>query len=82
MKKMLWAVVALFEVVAAFIFARPSVINAIKIAHTRKEVFDPNRYYFLGMLFGDTLRFAIALLLIGHAIWTTRKLIASHVPPE
>ena len=77
MKNALWVVLALAEMIAAVVFARPSIISAIKIAHTRKEVFEPNSAYFYGMLFGDCLRFAVALLLIGHAVWITRKLIIS-----
>ena len=80
MKTSLWGTLALVESALAFIVARPGVLNALKIAFTRKEVFVPNWAYFAGMLSGDFLRLALAALLIWHAIRITQKLIAKPEP--
>jgi hypothetical protein len=73
MKKFLWGALALAEAVIAVPLAYPAVLNALIIARTRSAVLVPNRYYFLGMLFGDALRIVPALLLIWHAIVIARR---------
>jgi len=75
MRKVIWLAVAAIEAIASFILAKPAVLNALKIAHTRDEVIDLDFAYFVGMLTGDAIRFAIAALLIGHAVWLVRKLV-------
>lgn len=78
MKRTLWLLLALAETVVAFILARPMVIIALKIAITglfRKDVFQPNAAYFMGMLFGCVIRIAPAAILAYHAVWITRKRI-------
>jgi F0F1-type ATP synthase assembly protein I len=72
----MWVLLALAEPLLAYLLAQPAVLNAIRVAYTRKAVFDPNRAYFLGMLFGDLIKVTIALFLIWHAIRIMRRLIA------
>ena len=79
MKKLLWGVLALTETAVAVPLAFPGVLNALIIAHTRSDVLLPNKYYFLGMLFGDALRIVPAFLLIWHAIVITRKFLFASV---
>jgi hypothetical protein len=75
MKRMLWLLLALVEIVVAFILARPAVYNALKICFTRKEVFEPNAAYFMGMLAGDFIRIIPALILVTHMVWIARMRI-------
>jgi hypothetical protein len=73
MKKFLWGALALIEAAVAIYLAYPAVLNTLMIARTRSSVFVPNRYYFLGMLFGDFVRIVPAALLIWHATLIVRK---------
>lgn len=72
MKKTLWVLLVLAESITASILGWPACRNALMIAMTRREVLGPNAYYFAGMLFGDAIKLAIPLLLIGHAVWIVR----------
>lgn len=74
MKKLMWGLLALTESVLAFVLARPAVLNALRIAFTRKTVLIPNLWYFSGMLFGDLARVMIACLLVFHALRIVRRL--------
>jgi hypothetical protein len=74
MKKLMWGLLALAESILAFVLARPTVLNALRIAFTRKAVLVPNFWYFAGMLFGDLARAMIACFLVFHAVRIVRKL--------
>jgi hypothetical protein len=73
-KKLMWGLLALAESLLAFVLARPAVLNALRIAFTRKAVLVPNLWYFAGMLFGDLARAMIACFLIYHAVRILRRL--------
>jgi hypothetical protein len=78
MKRTLWLLLALLEAVAAFALARPSVITALKIGVTalvRQDVFQPNAWYFMGMLFGCAIRIAPVAILAFHTVWIARRRI-------
>jgi len=74
MRKLLLGALALVEIVIAVPLAYPGVLNALIIARTRSAVLLPNKYYFLGMLFGDALRIVPAAFLLLHAIVIVRRL--------
>lgn len=80
MKRMLWLLLALAEIVV--VIAGPWLIVVLKMAITalfHKDVFQPNAWYFMGMLLGYTIRYAIriapAAILGCHALWLARKRI-------
>ena len=73
MKKAMWTLLILVEVGTAFVLARPAVLNAIKVANTRREVLDPNWAYFAAMLLGDALKLVIPVLLLWNTVWIIRK---------
>jgi hypothetical protein len=75
MKKLMWGLLALAELLIAFMLVRPAVFNALKIAFTRKAVLEPNWAYFAGMLVGDLIRVMIACLLVYHAFRIVRNSI-------
>jgi len=79
MQKATWSFLALAEVVLSIFVAQPAILNAIKIANTRKEVLDLNWGYWAGMLFGDAVRVILALLLTWHAIRITGRLFRTRM---
>lgn len=82
MKRMLWLLLALTEIVVASVLAGPWLIFVLKMAITalfHKDVFQPNAAYFMGALLGYTIRYTLrivpAAILGCHALWLARKRI-------
>jgi hypothetical protein len=78
MKRTLWSLLALAETVVAFVLAQPAVIIALKIAITasfRRDVFESNAAYFMGMLLGCVIRIGPPAILAWHAVSIVRRRI-------
>jgi hypothetical protein len=82
MKRTWWVLLVLAEIMLAtvtLVLARPVLSVPLKIAFTAlrrwSDVFEPNAFYFLGMLSGSVVRIAPGPILVWHAIWIARKRI-------
>jgi len=72
-KKILWRLLALAELILALVLGRHALFNILMIAITRWAVLGPDLAYFAGMAFGDLINLAIPGLLIWHAVLIVRS---------
>ena len=81
MSRNLWILLAITEILLAasvLVLEWPFLLIALKVivtAFIRRDVFQPNAAYFIGMFCGCAIRLAPVPLLAGHALWITRKRI-------
>ena len=74
---MLWLLLALAEIVAASILARPGMIGILRllIFVRPKHLLGSDSTYFMHMLADDLIRIVPAAILVAHAVWIARTRI-------